>query len=126
MSAHQTTELLPSAAQLLERAEWMASAACQGQGRLFFPPVAERPQARVKRERLAQALCDNCPVAVPCRRFARDNREYGYWGGESEAARAAAGFGAPNPIGLRGGRPAAEHRPAARRPQDPDALDAAS
>jgi WhiB family transcriptional regulator, redox-sensing transcriptional regulator len=105
---------------LLAREDWMRAAACRGRNDLFFPPLAERPQSRVRRERQAQALCEACPVTATCRDHARVHREFGYWGGESEAARTAAGFAVPNPIGAR--------RPTVVREQGPDAqeLDAAS
>ena len=53
--------------------EWRDQANCKGDTRLFFPPKAERPQARARREAKAQRLCDSCPVGEPCREFARDN-----------------------------------------------------
>jgi WhiB family redox-sensing transcriptional regulator len=37
-------------------------------------------------------VCDACPVLEPCRSWARENREYGFWGGESEEERAEAGY----------------------------------
>jgi WhiB family transcriptional regulator, redox-sensing transcriptional regulator len=83
------------------RQAWMTHAACQGQSDLFFPPVAERPQARVRREAKAAAVCAVCPVLAPCRLYARLNREYGFWGGESEEARCDAGYPVPSPIGGR-------------------------
>ncbi len=46
----------------------------------------------MKRERAAQKLCDQCPVAALCRTLARVNRESGFWGGENDDERAAAGF----------------------------------
>lgn len=83
------------------RPTWMDHAACSGQTHLFFPPLAERPQARVRREAKARAVCDLCPVRLACRDHARAEREYGYWGGESEEERTAAGYAVPNPIGGR-------------------------
>ena len=80
---------------------WMDGAACRGHPDLFFAPHAERPQARVRREARARRLCGACPVAVSCREFARRNREYGFWGGESEEERHLAGFTIPSPIGVR-------------------------
>jgi WhiB family redox-sensing transcriptional regulator len=80
---------------------WSDEAACRGQPDLFFAPRAERPQARVRREARARRLCDACPVALACRTFARDHREYGFWGGESEEERHRAGFTVPAPIGIR-------------------------
>ena len=79
----------------------MDRAACRGHADLFFAPHAERPQARVRREGRARRLCAVCPVAAPCREFAREHREYGFWGGESEEERHLAGFTVPSPIGVR-------------------------
>lgn len=80
---------------------WRDFAACRGQTILFFPKKAERPQARARREAKAERLCASCPVAEPCRDFARTNREYGYWAGESEEERHLAGFTVAAPIGVR-------------------------
>ncbi|MFM8650659.1 MAG: WhiB family transcriptional regulator, partial [Actinomycetota bacterium] len=74
---------------------------CKGRTHLFFPPKAERPQARVRREAQARLLCRTCPVNGDCQSFARDNREYGFWGGESEEERHLAGFTVAAPIGVR-------------------------
>ncbi|MDY7101205.1 MAG: WhiB family transcriptional regulator [Actinomycetota bacterium] len=78
---------------------WMEHSACKSQTHLFFPPLAERPQARVKRESAARRVCADCPVMVECRTYARVHREHGYWGGESEEERVRAGFAPSNPIG---------------------------
>jgi WhiB family redox-sensing transcriptional regulator len=78
---------------------WTADAACGGQSDLFFAPAGERPETRVLREVRARAICRGCPVMTPCRDWARDNREYGFWGGESEEERAAAGFRVDMPVG---------------------------
>jgi WhiB family transcriptional regulator, redox-sensing transcriptional regulator len=83
------------------RTNWMDEAACRGHPDLFFAPRAERPPARVRREAHARRLCSACPVAGPCQEFARRNREYGFWGGESEEERHLAGFTVPSPIGVR-------------------------
>jgi WhiB family redox-sensing transcriptional regulator len=83
------------------RGDWRDQAGCKGQTQIFFPPRAERPQARVRREAQARLLCAACPVAVQCRTFARDQREYGFWGGESEEERHLAGFTVAAPIGVR-------------------------
>jgi WhiB family transcriptional regulator, redox-sensing transcriptional regulator len=80
---------------------WMNSAACKGLTHLFFPPPAERPQARDRREATAKAVCGSCQVNSTCRSFARSNHEYGFWGGESEDERHAAGFRLIAPIGVR-------------------------
>lgn len=80
---------------------WMDDAVCKGQTTLFFPPRAERPQARVRREAKARRLCMSCPVMGECREFARNNHEYGYWAGESEEDRHLAGYTVSAPIGVR-------------------------
>lgn len=84
--------------------EWMADAACRGLSHLFFPAPAERPQARERREATARTVCTSCAVAAPCRDYARQNHEYGLWGGESEDERHAAGYRLIAPIGVRIGR----------------------
>jgi WhiB family transcriptional regulator, redox-sensing transcriptional regulator len=85
----------------LARPTWMEHAVCKGRTTLFFPPRAERPQARVRREAQARMLCTVCPVQSSCREFARHNHEYGYWGAESEEDRHLAGFTVAAPIGVR-------------------------
>ena len=77
---------------------WRRDGLCRGESDLFFAPFAERPEARVRREAQARALCSCCPSADPCRQHARDNRELGFWGAESEADRATAGFAPTTPI----------------------------
>lgn len=80
---------------------WMTKAACRGMTHLFFPATAERPQARDRREAEARQVCRSCAVVDTCREFARDNHEYGLWGGESEEERHNAGFRLIAPIGIR-------------------------
>ena len=80
---------------------WMDDAVCKGRTSLFFPPRAERPQARVRREAQARLLCSTCPVHESCQQFARSGHEYGFWGGESEEDRHLAGFTIAAPIGVR-------------------------
>lgn len=87
---------------VVERGEdWRDHAACKGQLHLFFAKKAERPQARARREAKANRLCEVCPVIEPCREFARSNREYGFWAGESEEDRHLLGFTVTAPIGIR-------------------------
>lgn len=73
-------------------ASWMHRAACKGRPELFFGIAGERPERRVRRETAARKVCESCPVIEPCRQAARLNRESGFWGGESEEDRAAAGY----------------------------------
>jgi WhiB family redox-sensing transcriptional regulator len=81
--------------------DWTQFANCKGKTKYFFAPVAERPQARARREAKARTLCDACVVRETCREYARQHREYGLWGGESEEERHLAGFTLAAPIGLR-------------------------
>ena len=87
---------------------WRDDANCHGRTRLFFAPKAERPQARARREAKANKLCDECTVSAECMSFARANREYGFWAGESEEERHLKGFTVSAPIGIR----ARHHNPA--------------
>lgn len=80
---------------------WMSDAECRGLTHLFFPSQAERPQARERREAAARAVCGSCSVQATCQSFARENHEYGLWGGESEDERHAAGYRLIAPIGVR-------------------------
>ena len=84
-----------------DESSWSGSAACKGLSSIFFPPPAERPQARERREAQARLVCLSCEVLDDCRDYARRNREYGFWGGESEEERHEAGFRLIAPIGIR-------------------------
>lgn len=95
MSNLDLRELVPA------ESAWMARAACTGLGHLFFPAPAERPQSRLRREEQAREICRGCAVRSDCVEYARVNREYGFWGGESEDERHAAGYRLIAPIGLR-------------------------
>lgn len=77
---------------------WVDDALCVGWSDQFFAPFAERPEARVRREARAAELCAACPAMDSCRQYARENRELGFWGGESEAERATAGYAPTTPI----------------------------
>jgi WhiB family transcriptional regulator, redox-sensing transcriptional regulator len=81
--------------------DWMQKAACKGLTHLFFPSPAERPQARERREAAARDVCTGCAVNSTCQEYARDHHEYGFWGGESEDERHAAGYRLIAPIGVR-------------------------
>lgn len=94
--AETVVSLLPRWAQQ----DWMTKGDCRSKTRMFFAPHAERPQARVRREAQARLICQSCPVLFECRTYARVNREYGFWGGESEEDRALAGYAVPWPVGV--------------------------
>ncbi len=96
---------------------WTDQAACRGQNELFFAPAGERPETRAVREGKARAVCSGCAVLAPCRQWARENREYGFWGGESEEERAAAGFRVDMPVGRVARYPKGEGTPV--RPRAP-------
>jgi WhiB family redox-sensing transcriptional regulator len=89
---------------------WSKGAACVGKPSLFFGTAAERPETRVVRELKASLVCAECPVQTPCRAWAREHGEYGYWGGESEDARAAAGYRTRMPRSARRPRRLNPHR----------------
>lgn len=72
---------------------WFEQAICSGETSLFFPPLgSENRQQRVKRERLAAAVCEQCSVTAQCKQYARDQGELGFWGGETEEQRYLAGY----------------------------------
>jgi WhiB family transcriptional regulator, redox-sensing transcriptional regulator len=110
MSAAEVLPTLEHDISVPRGVHWQDFAACKGNTELFFARKAERPQARERREAKAHRLCAVCPVQVPCRSFARENHEYGYWGGENEEDRHLLGFTVSAPIGIRarqaGGRTA--------------------
>jgi WhiB family redox-sensing transcriptional regulator len=70
--------------------EWQARGACRGlDSATFFHPDNERGPSRLKRERMAKAVCARCPVTVQCLDWALRVREpYGVWGGKSTEERA--------------------------------------
>lgn len=72
--------------------EWAADALCAGKSHLFFAPPGERRTRRTKREALARSYCNNCQSLLACRSWARESREHGFWGGESEEQRAQLGY----------------------------------
>ena len=102
---------LDAAPREAPRPWWMEEAACRGKSDLFFPPPGERPAARENRENRARQVCLSCVALSACQTFARSERELGFWGGESESERAAAGFAPTTPI--IGRRKVAETRAAA-------------
>jgi WhiB family redox-sensing transcriptional regulator len=96
--------------------DWAADAACRGQTRIYFAPVGERPEARDAREALARSICAVCPLVDDCRSRARRHREYGFWGGENEEERAAAGFRPDMPVGRIARYPRGDGMPVQLRP----------
>ena len=95
---------------------WRYDAVCGRQTNVFFAPSGERPEARQHREEKARGICLECPVLVPCRTHAREHREYGFWGGESEEERAAAGYRVHMPVGRIARYPRGEGEPVTAHP----------
>jgi WhiB family redox-sensing transcriptional regulator len=95
------TEFSEPVAPIGSLIDWTQFANCKGKTKLFFAPKAERPQARERREAKAKSLCSNCTVQQTCKEFARNNHEYGMWGGENEEERHLAGYTIAAPIGVR-------------------------
>jgi len=89
----------------------LPEALCRGYSEVFFAPAGERPETRIAREAMARAFCVACPVELACRTWARENREYGFWGGETEEERAAAGFRVELPVGRIARYPRGEGKP---------------
>ena len=104
MGVHEA-ETHPSTSEIEGNdSDWRERANCKGSTSLFFAKKAERPQARARREAKAQRLCDECTVRAACRDFAREQREYGFWAGESEEDRHLLGYTVSAPIGIRARR----------------------
>ena len=76
---------------------WREQALCNGMTEVFFGPASERPERRVEREALARSFCMACPSQLPCRRYARLNRDHGMWGAENDEELAAAGYAPRSP-----------------------------
>jgi WhiB family redox-sensing transcriptional regulator len=66
---------------------WRQQAACRhSDASLFFP--AGSTGAAVDQIQAAKAICESCPVAEACLRFAMEtNQEAGIWGGTDEDER---------------------------------------
>ena len=69
--------------------DWQLRGLCRGlDPDVFYSPEGEGRGARVRRERAAKDICDQCPVLRACRTHALSVGErYGVWGGTSEADR---------------------------------------
>src|SRR5262245_46454236 len=96
---------------------WTSDASCRGRTELCCAPAGERPEARVGGEGQAGAVAPSCPAPRDCRDGARGNREDGFWGGESEEERAAAGFRVDMRVGRVARYPKGAGRPV--RPRAP-------
>ena len=95
-----TTDFITDLTVVDPHDDWRELAVCAGHTQLFFARKAERPQARERRETKARRLFSVCPAQTQCRDFARENHQYGLWGGESEQERHNAGYSLTAPIGV--------------------------
>ena len=82
---------------LIERPEWMQSAACRGMDTALFYPTVGEPGTAAKR------VCAGCPVAAECLAYAVNLGEHhGIWGGVAEKQRrrirARVADGKPGPL----------------------------
>ncbi|MEV7416987.1 WhiB family transcriptional regulator [Streptomyces sp. NPDC089919] len=80
------------------------------------PDAPRRPDTSHEQ---AIAACGDCPVRFECRQWARENGEFGIWGGETDDEREAAGF----PVRVRGSQPRrsqAGRQSGYRAPRRPD------
>lgn len=67
---------------------------CTRQPWLFHPPddgYSDQGTRSRQRELTAITLCRTCPVMEDCRKWAREQGEFGIWGGETDGERLAAG-----------------------------------
>lgn len=90
----ETVETTPDLTELVMLGErtWVSQAVCKGRRKWFFDSYRETQNQREKREAIAAMFCQACPVVLECRDYARQNREHGFWGGESEEDRTRAGY----------------------------------
>jgi WhiB family redox-sensing transcriptional regulator len=69
---------------------WRAGAECQAENATYFyaPSHFERKPEKDRRESVARALCQRCPVREACLDYAITVREpHGIWGGLNELER---------------------------------------
>jgi hypothetical protein len=65
---------------------------CRGETELFFGPEEDgrEEEGRADREDLCKQICWQCPLRMPCLRWALVQKEqYGVWGGQGEGERKA-------------------------------------
>jgi len=91
-TTESSQDLLDELYAVASQPAWSDNALCAGKQDLFFAPPGERRTRRTKRETTARAYCVNCECLLACRSWARQNREHGFWGGESEEDRALLGY----------------------------------
>jgi WhiB family redox-sensing transcriptional regulator len=82
------SDSVDSLTPITQESDWTREANCKGKMKLFFAPKA-------------RSLCDACTVQSICKEYARNNHEYGFWGGENEEQRHMAGYTVAAPIGIR-------------------------
>lgn len=62
---------------------------CQGRDYLFFPAAGVHGMSKAAEQDVAdaKALCEFCPVRIPCLDHAMTYEEAGIWGGTTQAER---------------------------------------
>jgi WhiB family redox-sensing transcriptional regulator len=77
---------------LLEAWAWQEHGACRNADLdLFFPPEGGPARERVRRERAAKQICNNCLVRTRCLAYAlRAGEVFGIWGGTTPEERRSA------------------------------------
>jgi WhiB family transcriptional regulator, redox-sensing transcriptional regulator len=70
---------------------WVEQANCRGSSKLFVETISNLGslEVRSRRDMVAKAICNLCPVKEQCLNFALLHHEFGVWGGTNESDRAA-------------------------------------
>lgn len=81
-----------------DAATWQQRAACNDRPEPFYYSDNERREAREEKDRVAQKICELCPVKRECLVDSVVRREpYGTWGGVTQGERAAVLARLPHP-----------------------------
>jgi WhiB family redox-sensing transcriptional regulator len=88
MTSHRQTKQVRNYIQLMQTVRANGGAECEQVPEIFYPEdipfLTERRQA----EKLAQTICNRCPLIDACADFAINTNElYGIWGGLTTAQR---------------------------------------
>ena len=74
---------------------WHKDAACKGSLHIFYAEDNHNHEKKRIRLQKAKSICSTCPVLKECKDYARNNAEFGFWGGEDEEERYLAGSPVP-------------------------------
>jgi hypothetical protein len=72
--------------ELHEAIREVGSVECEELPDVFFAQEASQISQKLVEE-IAKGICQNCPVRVQCRDYAKSTRVAGIWGGTTEAER---------------------------------------